>query len=94
MKLNSIFRCLFFCCIFKTFLEKYNDTTQQFAEIYIKNYDPEDLLTDHARKFDRLKKSMKESFRGKGLNPYIFQILAAGNSPPQSAQLDPRHIVG
>ncbi|VDO34131.1 unnamed protein product [Onchocerca flexuosa] len=75
-------------------LEKYSNATQQFAEIYIKNYDPEDLLIDRTRTIDLLKKSMKESFRGKGLNPYIFQILAAGNSPPQNVQFDLRHKVG
>ncbi|EJW74829.1 hypothetical protein WUBG_14260, partial [Wuchereria bancrofti] len=74
--------------------EKYNNATQQFAEIYVRNYDPEDLLTGRTRTIDRLKKSMKESFRGKGLNPYIFQILAAGNSPPQNTHLDLRHKVG
>ncbi|CAG9540423.1 unnamed protein product [Cercopithifilaria johnstoni] len=74
--------------------EKYSNATQQFAEIYIKNYNPEDLLTDRTRTIDRLKKSMKESFRGKGLNPYIFQILAAGNSPPQNAPLNLRNKVG
>lgn len=80
--------------MFSFFLEKYNNSTQQFAEIYIKNYNPEDLLTDRTRTIDRLKKSMKESFRGKGLNPYIFQILATGNSLPQNAQLDLHHKVG
>ncbi|VDK82172.1 unnamed protein product [Litomosoides sigmodontis] len=74
--------------------EKYNNSTQQFAEIYIKNYNPEDLLTDRTRTIDRLKKSMKESFRGKGLNPYIFQILATGNSPPQNTPLNLHHKFG
>ncbi|KAM3725058.1 Epsilon-sarcoglycan [Dirofilaria immitis] len=74
--------------------EKYRNSTQQFAEIYIKNYDAEDLLTDRTGTFELLKKSMKESFRGKGLNPYIFQVLAAGNLPPQNVQFNLHHKVG
>uniref|UniRef100_A0A915Q602 Dystroglycan-type cadherin-like domain-containing protein n=1 Tax=Setaria digitata TaxID=48799 RepID=A0A915Q602_9BILA len=92
-RLDNYDRAEQYLTIFSNDDEKYSNATQQFVEIYIKNYDPEDLLTDRTRIIDRLEKSMRESFRGKGLNPYIFQILPAGNSP-QNTQFDLHHKVG
>ncbi|VDK35084.1 unnamed protein product [Gongylonema pulchrum] len=83
-----------FITIFLNDNERYNNTTQQFAEVYVKNYDPEDLMIDRTGIVNRLKQSLKESFRGKSLNPYIFQILPAGNAPPETSHFDPKHKVG
>ena len=54
---------------------KYNTSTQQTVELLITNQDPESFINDRTGKIQRLENSIRETFRGKLVNPYIFDLL-------------------
>uniref|UniRef100_A0A914CFJ9 Dystroglycan-type cadherin-like domain-containing protein n=1 Tax=Acrobeloides nanus TaxID=290746 RepID=A0A914CFJ9_9BILA len=55
---------------------RFNTSTQQLTEIHIKNIEAEEFLNRRGGKVERLEKSIRETFRGKDINPYIFNILS------------------
>lgn len=55
--------------------DKYNTSTQQTVEFILSNQDPESLISDRTGKLERLENSVRETFRGKNVNPYIFNLI-------------------
>uniref|UniRef100_A0AC34QHZ4 Uncharacterized protein n=1 Tax=Panagrolaimus sp. JU765 TaxID=591449 RepID=A0AC34QHZ4_9BILA len=55
--------------------DKYNTSTQQTVEFILLNHDPESLLSDRTGKMGRLENVVRETFRGKSVNPYIFNLV-------------------
>ncbi|KAE9555861.1 hypothetical protein FO519_000946 [Halicephalobus sp. NKZ332] len=54
---------------------KYNTSTQQTVELLVTNQDPESFVNDRSGKIQKLENSIRETFRGKFVNPYIFDLL-------------------
>lgn len=50
-------------------------STQQVAELRIKNVEIEEFINLRSDKIKKLEKSIHETFRGKSVNPYIFNIF-------------------
>jgi hypothetical protein len=66
---------------------RFNTSTQQLTEIHIKNIEAEEFLNRRGGKVERLEKSIRETFRGKDINPYIFNILSDVTvQPPDNFQ--------
>lgn len=53
---------------------RYNNYTQQIAEIHIKNVNAENLISNSGGKINELETIIRQTFKGKDLNPYIFNI--------------------
>uniref|UniRef100_A0A0N4Z053 CADG domain-containing protein n=1 Tax=Parastrongyloides trichosuri TaxID=131310 RepID=A0A0N4Z053_PARTI len=53
---------------------RYNNYTQQIAEIHIRNIDAENLIANSKNQILELETSIRQTFKGKDLNPYIFNI--------------------
>ncbi|KAI6176930.1 Epsilon-sarcoglycan [Aphelenchoides bicaudatus] len=53
---------------------RYNSSTQQIVEMRVKNIEAEEFLNPHADHIKRLERSIHETFRGKGVNPYVYSI--------------------
>ncbi|CEF71169.1 Sarcoglycan alphaepsilon family-containing protein [Strongyloides ratti] len=64
---------------------RYNNYTQQIAEIHIRNVNAENLISNSGGKIDELETSIRQTFKGKDLNPYIFNIESP--SPPDGKVL-------
>ncbi|VDM58702.1 unnamed protein product [Angiostrongylus costaricensis] len=54
--------------------ERYTRTTQQLIDIFVKNVEVETILSNRDGTIGRLEKSLREAFRGKDVNPYIYNI--------------------
>ncbi|CAD5216945.1 unnamed protein product [Bursaphelenchus okinawaensis] len=55
---------------------RFNTTTQQLVEIKFKNIEPEDFYSDYSKNnLKRLENVIHRTFPGKGVNPYIFNII-------------------
>ncbi|KAE9413493.1 hypothetical protein Angca_006919, partial [Angiostrongylus cantonensis] len=54
--------------------ERYTRTTQQLIDIFVKNVEVEAILSNRDGTIGRLEKSLREAFRGKDVNPYIYNI--------------------
>uniref|UniRef100_A0A915EQ28 Uncharacterized protein n=1 Tax=Ditylenchus dipsaci TaxID=166011 RepID=A0A915EQ28_9BILA len=62
---------------------RYNSSTQQIAELKIKNVEAEEFTNMRNDHIKRLEKAIHETFRGKGVNPYIFNIIPEIQNPPE-----------
>lgn len=51
-------------------------STTQIAELCIKNIEVEEFVSLRNNKIKLLEKSIHETFRGKNVNPYIFNIFS------------------
>lgn len=51
------------------------------------NFDAEDFFTDRKGLINGLEKSLADSFKGKGVNPYIYNILPAIDASPQQTNI-------
>jgi hypothetical protein len=56
-------------------LVRFNSTTQQIAEIRVKNIEAEDFMNPHSDQLKRLERTIHETFRGRGVNPYVYNIF-------------------
>uniref|UniRef100_A0A0K0DQV1 Cadherin_C domain-containing protein n=1 Tax=Angiostrongylus cantonensis TaxID=6313 RepID=A0A0K0DQV1_ANGCA len=56
------------------YFERYTRTTQQLIDIFVKNVEVEAILSNRDGTIGRLEKSLREAFRGKDVNPYIYNI--------------------
>ncbi|KJH49806.1 sarcoglycan alpha/epsilon [Dictyocaulus viviparus] len=54
--------------------ERYTRTTRQLIDIYVTNFETEAIFSDRTDIIGQLEKSLKEAFRGKNVNPYIYSI--------------------
>ncbi|CAD5222247.1 unnamed protein product [Bursaphelenchus xylophilus] len=55
---------------------RFNTTTQQVIEMKFKNIEPEDFYSDYSKNnLKKLENVIQRTFPGKGVNPYIFNIL-------------------
>uniref|UniRef100_A0A0N5B3A5 CADG domain-containing protein n=1 Tax=Strongyloides papillosus TaxID=174720 RepID=A0A0N5B3A5_STREA len=53
---------------------RYNNYTQQIAEIHLNNIDAESLISNSQSKIKEFETSIRQTFKGKDLNPYIYNI--------------------
>uniref|UniRef100_A0A7E4VRM2 CADG domain-containing protein n=1 Tax=Panagrellus redivivus TaxID=6233 RepID=A0A7E4VRM2_PANRE len=53
---------------------RYNTSTTQYVEFLVKNMEPEDLFDVRNGKKQRLESAIAETFRGRFVNPYIFDV--------------------
>jgi hypothetical protein len=63
---------------------RFNGSTQQVVEIRLKDVDAEDFMLRDGRddnKLKRLKLAIHETFRGKNVNPYVFNIISEAPHP-------------
>ncbi|EPB76291.1 sarcoglycan alpha/epsilon [Ancylostoma ceylanicum] len=54
--------------------ERYTRATQQIIDIHATNVETENLLSDRTGLIGQLEKSVREAFRGKDVNPYIYTV--------------------
>ncbi|KAI6201370.1 Epsilon-sarcoglycan [Aphelenchoides besseyi] len=54
---------------------RFNTTTQQIVELRIKNVEAEDFINLRNDQLKRLEHTIHETFRGKGVNPYVYNIF-------------------
>ncbi|KAI6215054.1 Epsilon-sarcoglycan [Aphelenchoides besseyi] len=54
---------------------RFNTTTQQIVELRIKNVEAEDFINLRNDQLKRLERTIHETFRGKGVNPYVYNIF-------------------
>ncbi|RCN36415.1 hypothetical protein ANCCAN_17691, partial [Ancylostoma caninum] len=54
--------------------ERYTRATQQIIDIHATNVEAESLLSDRTGLVGKLEKSVREAFRGKDVNPYIYTV--------------------
>ncbi|MFH4977804.1 hypothetical protein AB6A40_004513 [Gnathostoma spinigerum] len=73
---------------------RYNSSTQQITEIRIKNYEAEELINDRSGLLNRLQNSIRVTFRGKGVNPYIHNLFPAITAPIERAEIIQSHKFG
>ncbi|KAF8354909.1 sgca-1 [Pristionchus pacificus] len=52
-------------------------STQESLEIFVRNYNVEDLISDHSGIVGRLENAARETFKGKNVNPYIHSLSPA-----------------
>lgn len=62
---------------------RYNTSTQQIAEIRVRNVEAEDFISARDDSVRRLEKAIHETFRGKTVNPYIYNIMPQMQPPPE-----------
>ncbi|VDK45969.1 unnamed protein product [Anisakis simplex] len=72
-----------FITIFFNSDARYNSSTQQVVELRVKNMDPEEFIHDRSGLLEKMQNSLRESFRGRGIHPYIFNLIPAVNAPPE-----------
>uniref|UniRef100_A0A0M3HRS0 CADG domain-containing protein n=1 Tax=Ascaris lumbricoides TaxID=6252 RepID=A0A0M3HRS0_ASCLU len=73
---------------------RYNASTQQVVELRVKNYDAEEFINGRSGLIEKMHTSLKDSFRGKGINPYIFDVIPAVNAPPEKTHFIRDHKFG
>ncbi|KAK0396298.1 hypothetical protein QR680_001661 [Steinernema hermaphroditum] len=73
---------------------RYNSTTHQIVELHLKNEDAEDLVNGRGGRLVQIEKAIKETFRGRNVNAYIYNILPAVSPPPESMRLVGRQKLG
>ncbi|KAI1732003.1 sarcoglycan alpha/epsilon domain-containing protein [Ditylenchus destructor] len=75
---------------------RFNSSSQQIAEIKVKNIEAEEFLNTRNDHIKRLEKAIQETFRGKGVNPYIYNIinLAPHNPPDEYYRVANRYKMG
>ena len=61
---------------------RFNTSTQQIVEMLVKNVEPEEFFNDRRGKVERFEKAIRETFRGKQINPYIFDIIPEVRNEP------------
>lgn len=61
---------------------RFNSSTQQIAEFKISNIEAEEFMNERNDNIKRLEKAIHETFRGKNVNPYIYNILSENQQPP------------
>jgi hypothetical protein len=63
---------------------RFNGATQQIAEIRLTNLDTEELIWGFGRdgKLKSVEKAIQATFRGRNVNPYIYNILPGMANPP------------
>ncbi|KAK6760314.1 hypothetical protein RB195_021694 [Necator americanus] len=54
--------------------ERYTRATQQIIDIHATNVEAESLLSDRTGLVGRLEKSIRDAFRGRDVNPYIYMV--------------------
>ncbi|RCN29694.1 hypothetical protein ANCCAN_24545 [Ancylostoma caninum] len=54
--------------------KRYTRATQQIIDIHATNVEAESLLSDRTGLVGKLEKSVREAFRGKDVNPYIYTV--------------------
>ncbi|KAI6235456.1 Epsilon-sarcoglycan [Aphelenchoides besseyi] len=62
---------------------RFNTTTQQIVELRIKNVEAEDFINLRNDQLKRLERTIHETFRGKGVNPYVYNIFPEYIPDPQ-----------
>uniref|UniRef100_A0AC34F6X7 Uncharacterized protein n=1 Tax=Panagrolaimus sp. ES5 TaxID=591445 RepID=A0AC34F6X7_9BILA len=71
---------------FLTFIFKddprFNTSTQQIVDLLVKNVEPEEFFNDRRGKVQRFEKAIRETFRGKSINPYIFDVMPEVRNEP------------
>uniref|UniRef100_A0A914QN26 Uncharacterized protein n=1 Tax=Panagrolaimus davidi TaxID=227884 RepID=A0A914QN26_9BILA len=71
---------------FLTFILKddprFNTSTQQIVDLLVKNVEPEEFFNDRRGKVQRFEKAIRETFRGKLINPYIFDVIPEVRNEP------------
>lgn len=76
---------------------RFNGSTQELAEIKLTNVDAEELLWGVGRAEDKLKsieRAIHSTFRGRNVNPYIFNILPGmANTPTVEVFHQLRHRI-
>ncbi|GMT05759.1 hypothetical protein PENTCL1PPCAC_27933, partial [Pristionchus entomophagus] len=56
---------------------RYTRSTQESLEMFVKNHDVEDLISDRTGMIGRLENAARETFKGKNVNPYIHALTPA-----------------
>lgn len=71
---------------------RFNTTTQQLVELRLKGVEAEDFLSDHQhRQLKRLEAAVLRTFPGRGVNPYLFNILPEFEPDRSAEQFAPRY---
>ena len=55
---------------------RFNTTLSQLVELRVRNVEAEDLIGRRGEQLKRLERAVHETFRGRVVNPYIFNVLA------------------
>uniref|UniRef100_A0A1I7ZTP6 CADG domain-containing protein n=1 Tax=Steinernema glaseri TaxID=37863 RepID=A0A1I7ZTP6_9BILA len=73
---------------------RYNSSTHQIVELHVKNEDAEELINGRGGRLANIEKAIKETFRGRNVNAYIYNILPSANPPPESLRFVGRQKLG
>ncbi|GMT36957.1 hypothetical protein PFISCL1PPCAC_28254, partial [Pristionchus fissidentatus] len=71
---------------------KFTRSTQETVDLFVKNQDVEDLISDRSGLVGRLETAARETFKGKNINPYIHSLTPAYDVKPlKDLTLSQRH---
>ncbi|TMS35967.1 hypothetical protein L596_003247 [Steinernema carpocapsae] len=73
---------------------RFNTTTHQIVELHLRNEDAEELINGRGGKLSSIEKAIKETFRGRSVNAYIYNILSAVNALPENFRFVQRQKLG
>ena len=74
------------------FVARFKSSTKEILEFRIANVEAEELLYGRDTKLKELEMTIRKIFLGKGVNPYIFNIVSESDRSLDDFQSIVRHV--